>query len=106
MNRAAVARYPVRIEPVQTVCVLPFLPAKPAVAVARAFVAGTAKSDPDFPVGHPDLAYSAEQFSSTVSATDLADIKTLFNGAADFSSLCFSAAAPPRLPPEAVFRWS
>jgi hypothetical protein len=31
--------------------------------------------------------------------------KTLFNGAAGSSSLCFWGAAPPRLPPKAVFSW-
>ena len=34
-----------------------------------------------------------------------ANPKTLFNGGTGSASLCFSGAAPPRLPPEAVFRW-
>jgi hypothetical protein len=56
--------------------------------------------------GGPTLAgaYSAE-FSSAVPVADPADLKTLFSGAANFSSLCFSGAAHRALPPEAVFRW-
>jgi hypothetical protein len=51
------------------------LSATPTVVAVWGFVAGAAKSDPDFLVGHPDRAYSAEQFSSTVSVPVLLTLK-------------------------------
>ena len=39
----------------------------------RAGQAPGAASDPDIPISHHDRVYSAEQFSNTVSVTDLVD---------------------------------
>src|ERR1700732_3643711 len=75
MNRVVISRHPVRIEPFQDTAAF-----SSASISCRALL--------------PAMAAVAR-----AAGYGSADLKTLFNGAADLGSLCFSGAAPPRLPP-------
>lgn len=73
------------------------LPATPTVAVAWGFVAGAAKSDPEFS-GGAIRTCSAEQFSSTVSVPVLLTLKPYLMVRPIFRAYVFSSG-PPRFAP-------